>query len=57
MFYLSETPSPPVTPYSPLPYITTVYVYAYSLREWGGGGGEQNKEKVIGAIFKKANRK
>jgi hypothetical protein len=41
VLHLFEAPSPPITPYSPLPfhieYVCTVYG-TYSHREGGGGG-------------------
>jgi hypothetical protein len=43
VYYLSEAPSPPMTPYS-LPPLHT-------------GGGELTREKVRGAIVHKAGRK
>jgi hypothetical protein len=58
VFYLSETPTPPMTPYSPPP-LHTIYVYTvyctYTHRR--GRGGEQTREKVRGAIVHKACRK
>jgi hypothetical protein len=48
VFYLSEAPSPPMTPW----YVYTIYLITY-----GRGGGELTKEKVRGAIDHKAARK
>jgi hypothetical protein len=43
VFYLSEAPNPPMTPYHPPPHYTlyTCAQYTYSRREGGGGGGER----------------
>jgi hypothetical protein len=55
VFYLSEAPSPPMTPYPPLFTLYTCIQYIYSHRE--GGRGELTREKVRGAIVQKAGRK
>jgi hypothetical protein len=63
MFYLSEDPSPPITPPHPPPPLHTVYEYMYTLyiilihTGKGGGGEELSREKVRGAIVHKAGRK
>ncbi len=41
-FNLSEAPSPPMTPYSPL--LQTVYVYTVYFFTQGGGGGANQRE-------------
>ncbi len=60
MFYLSEAPSPLMTPDSPsLTNCIRVYKYIYSVyshRE-GRGGGELTSEKVSGTIVHKAGSK
>jgi hypothetical protein len=57
VFYLSEAPSLPMTPYSTPPPLHTVQYtciqYTYSHRE-GGRGVELTREKVRGAIVHKA---
>jgi hypothetical protein len=57
VFYPSEAPSPPMTPY--FPPLHTVYVYTVYLftRGRGEGGGELTREKVRGAIVYKAGSK
>ncbi len=60
LVYLSEAPSPPMTPYPSPPYtLYTCIQYTYSHKEKGGGvgGGELTREKVRGAIVHKAGRK
>ncbi len=53
MFYLSEAPSPSMTPYSPpLTHCIRIYQYTYLHRE--GGGRAITREKVRGAIVHKA---
>ncbi len=62
VFYLSEAPSPPMTPYPPPPVSTVcvhsihILIFLYSHRE-GGEGGELTIEKIRGAIVDKANQK
>jgi hypothetical protein len=56
--YLSEAPSPPMTPYSTPSYtLYTCIQYTYSHREGGRGGGELSIEKVRGGKVHKAGRK
>jgi hypothetical protein len=52
--YLSEAPSPPMTPYTPRYTLYACILHTYSHRE---GGGELTREKVRGAIVHKAGRK
>jgi hypothetical protein len=58
--YLSEAPSPPMTPYPPSP-LHTVYVYTVYLypQGWGMGGGgvELTREKVRGETVHKVGSK
>ncbi len=54
--YLSEAPSPPMTPYSATPYTLYTCVYTYSHRE-EDEGGELTREKVRGAMLHKAGWK
>ncbi len=57
VFYLSEAPSPHMTPYPPSP-LHTVYVYiVYFFTQGRGGGGELTSEKVSWAIVHKAGLK
>jgi hypothetical protein len=60
VFYLSEAPSPLMTPYSPSPLHTvcvfTVYC-TYSHRGGGRGGGRWTRDKIRGAIVDKRGRK
>jgi hypothetical protein len=51
--YLSEAPSPPMTPYSSLPltHCKRVYTVQYTYSHWEGGGGELTREKVKGQFF------
>jgi hypothetical protein len=46
VFYLSEAPSPPMTPYStPPPHILYTRIqYTYSHKEGGSGGRANHKE-------------
>jgi hypothetical protein len=46
VFYLSEAPSPPMTPYSPL--IHCIRVYSILIHTGKEGGGEITREKVEG---------
>ncbi len=55
--YLSEAPSPPMTPYSPPYTLYTCKQNTYSLKEGGGMGVELTREKVRVAIIHKAGRK
>ncbi len=56
VFYLSEAPSLPMTPYSPLTRIHVENVYLFTQVRWGRGV-ELTREKVRGAIIHKAGRK
>jgi hypothetical protein len=53
VFYLSEAPSPPVTPHTPLTHCIRVYRMLHT----GMGRVELTREKVRGAIVHKAGRK
>ncbi len=62
VFYLSEAPFPPMTPYSPTYTLCTLYsVHVYRIPihtvKGGGGGRELTREKVRCAMLHKAVRK
>jgi hypothetical protein len=55
VFFLSEAPSSPMTPYSPPPHTHVYTVYLFT--QGRGGGRELTREKVRGAIVHKPGRK
>jgi hypothetical protein len=55
VFYLSEAPSPPTTPYSSPPLSHCIRVYSILIHT--AKGGELTREKVTGAMLYNAGRK
>ncbi len=59
VFYLSEVPSPPMTPYYPPFTLYTCILYSILIHTGRGGGGvgELTRGKVRGEIVHQAGRK
>jgi hypothetical protein len=55
--YLSEAPSPPMSPYPPPYTLYTCILYTYSHREGGGEMNQRAREMVRGATVHKAGSK
>jgi hypothetical protein len=57
VFYMSEAPFPPMTPYSLPPLTHCIRKYSILSGIDREGGGELSREKVRGAVVHKAGRK